>query len=49
MPGMNGRQLYEELATSLAGLKVIFLSGYTYDVIAEHGVLMQGVNLIPKP
>ena len=49
MPGMNGRQLYEELSASLTQLKVIFLSGYTFDVIAEHGILLQGTHLISKP
>ena len=49
MPGLNGKQLYESLAATIPGMKVLFLSGYTYDVIVEHGMLMQGVNLISKP
>ena len=49
MPGMNGKQLYENLAPILQGLKVIFISGYTQDVIAKHGDLIHGMNLISKP
>ena len=49
MPGMNGKQLYENLAPILPGLKVIFISGYTQDVIAKHGDLIHGMNLISKP
>lgn len=49
MPDMNGRQVYEHISRMIPGLKVIFISGYTRDVIAEHGILMQGVNFLPKP
>jgi CheY-like chemotaxis protein len=49
MPGINGRQLFERLAVDIPGLKVIFMSGYPYDVIMDHGVLMRGINFISKP
>ncbi|MGA2502032.1 MAG: response regulator [Tepidisphaeraceae bacterium] len=49
MPGMNGRQLYERLAAMKPDLKVLFMSGYTENVIAEHGILDAGVNFIQKP
>jgi PAS domain S-box-containing protein len=49
MPDMNGRQVYEHASRIMSGLKVIFISGYTREVIAEHGILMQGVNFLPKP
>ena len=49
MPGMNGRALAEELARRRPGLKVIFMSGYTADVIGRQGTLDPGMTLIQKP
>jgi PAS domain S-box-containing protein len=49
MPEMNGRKLYETLAKTRPGLRVLYMSGYTDDVIASHGVLDDGVELIQKP
>lgn len=49
MPASNGRQLQERLSADIPGLKVIFMSGYPYDVIVDHGVLMQGISFISKP
>jgi PAS domain S-box-containing protein len=49
MPGLNGRQLYEQLLARQPGLKVLYMSGYTDDVIANRGVLEEGVQFIQKP
>ncbi len=49
MPGMNGRQLCECLRVSRPGLRCLFMSGYTADVLAPHGVLESGVELLQKP
>ena len=49
MPGMNGRQLCERLRTLKPGLRTLFMSGYTQDAIAHHGVLEEGISFIPKP
>jgi len=49
MPEMNGRYLFNELQALKPNLKCIFMSGYTTDVIAHHGVLDDGVNFIQKP
>ena len=49
MPQMNGQQLVEHLQPLLPGLKVLFLSGYTANVIAHHGVLHEGVIFLGKP
>ncbi len=49
MPGMSGRELAEIIQKERPGIKVIFMSGYTEDSIAIHGVLKQGINYIPKP
>jgi two-component system, cell cycle sensor histidine kinase and response regulator CckA len=49
MPGMNGRELYEKAIEILPELRVLYMSGYTDNVIAHHGVLKEGVQLIQKP
>ena len=49
MPVMNGRDLFKKAAEKYAGLKVLFMSGYTDNVIAHRGVLDQGVDFIQKP
>jgi two-component system cell cycle sensor histidine kinase/response regulator CckA len=49
MPEMNGRELARVLASFLPGLKLLFMSGYTANVIAHHGVLDEGVHFIQKP
>ena len=49
MPGQNGRDLAWTLRAVLPGLKCLFMSGYTSDVIAHHGVLEKGVFFIAKP
>ena len=49
MPGMNGRALSEQLLQAHPDVKCLFMSGYTEDVIAHHGILDQGLNFISKP
>ena len=49
MPGMSGRELAETIRKGRPDIKVIFMSGYTENIIARHGVLEQGINYIPKP
>ncbi len=49
MPDMNGRELAETLLARHPKLKVLFMSGYTADVIAHHGILDEGVHYIQKP
>jgi two-component system cell cycle sensor histidine kinase/response regulator CckA len=49
MPGMNGRELAERMKSSRPDMKVLFVSGYTGDAIARHGVLGKGVNFLEKP
>ncbi|MDP3480535.1 MAG: ATP-binding protein, partial [Desulfoprunum sp.] len=49
MPGMNGRNLFERLRPELPGLKVLFMSGYTTNVIMHHGVIDEGVHFLQKP
>jgi two-component system, cell cycle sensor histidine kinase and response regulator CckA len=49
MPGMNGQQLSQKLLPICPELRLLFISGYTANVIAHHGVLDQGVDFIQKP
>ena len=49
MPGMNGKELAHLLARRLPGLKILFMSGYTPNVIAHKGVLSDDINFIQKP
>ncbi len=49
MPEMDGRQLADQLQTLYSDIKIHFMSGYTADVIAHHGVLAEGVHFIQKP
>ncbi len=49
MPEMNGRDLAKNLLSLYPHLKRLFMSGYTADMIAHHGVLDEGVHFIQKP
>ncbi|MBI5604423.1 MAG: PocR ligand-binding domain-containing protein [Deltaproteobacteria bacterium] len=49
MPEMNGRELAKNLISLYPGLKRLFMSGYTANVIAHHGVLDEGIHFIQKP
>lgn len=49
MPDMNGRDLANTLQSLHSPLNSLFMSGYTADIIASHGVLEEGVNFIQKP
>jgi PAS domain S-box-containing protein len=49
LPEMNGRELSKQLQSLYSDLKILFISGYTADVIAHRGVLEEGVCFLPKP
>jgi PAS domain S-box-containing protein len=49
MPEMNGRDLARNLLPLYPHLKCLFMSGYTANVIAHHGVLDEGVQFLQKP
>ncbi len=49
MPGMNGRELLEKLQVKRPEIKTLYMSGYTEDVIAHHGILKHGTQFIQKP
>jgi two-component system cell cycle sensor histidine kinase/response regulator CckA len=49
MPGLGGRELAEQLLQSRPDLKIIFMSGYSEEAIADHGMLAPQVFLLQKP
>jgi PAS domain S-box-containing protein len=49
MPGMSGRELAETLATSRADIKVLYMSGYTDELVTQQGILSPGLQLLEKP
>ena len=49
MPGQDGRAVVEELRRRHGGLRVLFVSGYSQDSIAQRGILEPGMRLPPKP
>jgi two-component system, cell cycle sensor histidine kinase and response regulator CckA len=49
MPEMGGAQLAEYLKRQHPKLKVVFISGYTEDAIAQRGTLLPGAPLLEKP
>ncbi len=49
MPGASGKQLAKQLCISHPETKVLFMSGYTDNVIVHHGILDRGTDLIEKP
>ena len=49
MPGLSGRELAGRLQAKRPDMKVIFMSGYTDEIIARQGVLDEGVTFLQKP
>ena len=49
MPEMSGRDFSDQLRTHYPEIKTLFMSGYTSNVIAHHGILDEGVHFIQKP
>jgi PAS domain S-box-containing protein len=49
MPELSGKELCERLRVVRPHLEVLYMSGYTADVIAHHGILEDGVHFIQKP
>jgi two-component system, cell cycle sensor histidine kinase and response regulator CckA len=49
MPGMSGRQLAERIQSKWPQTKVVYMTGYTDDMVMPHKVLEPGVQLLQKP
>ncbi len=49
MPGKNGKEVLDEIALLHPGVKAIFMSGYTGDVVIDKGVREESVDFLQKP
>jgi PAS domain S-box-containing protein len=49
MPEMNGPELYARLSAVRAGIKALFMSGYTADAVSQRGAIAEGMQFIQKP
>ncbi len=49
MPNKSGKETYEELKKIKRDLRAIFMSGYTFDIIAQKGLLEEGIDFMSKP
>jgi FixJ family two-component response regulator len=49
LPGTSGREIARQLVAARPQLRVLYMSGYTDDVIVQHGVLEPGLAFLQKP
>ena len=49
MPGINGRELAKRALKKYPGIRVLYMSGYTGDVISHSGILDEGIQFVQKP
>jgi hypothetical protein len=49
MPGMSGLELAARLKPLRPDMKTLFVSGYQHDILEQHGLSTDDVNLLPKP
>ena len=49
MPGLNGRQVADALRAVRPAVKVLYMSGYSDQVLAQRGCLAPGIELLEKP
>jgi len=49
MPGGNGKEVFDEISRINPGVKAIFMSGYTGDVVIGKGIKEEGVDFLQKP
>jgi len=49
LPGVSGRELAKRLTSRYPKMRVLFMSGYTFNVIAQGGMLEEGVVFLQKP
>lgn len=49
LPGASGREIAKQVVASHPSVRVLYMSGYSDDVIGRHGVLEPGLAFVQKP
>lgn len=49
MPGMSGKELAELIRAEYPDIKILFMSGYTDELLGHHGILEEGIHFLEKP
>jgi len=49
LPSMDGKALSLMIKEKCPDVKIIYMSGYTDDIVSHYGVLEEGINFIQKP
>src|SRR5262249_7514599 len=49
MPQMRGSELWQKVRALRPEIRILFMSGYTWDVVVRHGVVEESVSFIQKP
>ena len=49
MPRKNGKEAFDEIRAIKSGIKTLFMSGYTADIISRKGIDTEGLEFISKP
>jgi FixJ family two-component response regulator len=49
MPNMNGKEAYNLISAKNPAVRIIFMSGYTADIIQNKGIVDEDINFIHKP
>jgi len=49
MPKKNGKEVADEIKKIYPGIKVLFVSGYTSEIVHEKGIIDIGLNFLSKP
>jgi FixJ family two-component response regulator len=49
LPGLNGKEIFNEVVKHFPVTRVLYMSGYTEDRVATRGILDEGIAFIQKP
>ena len=49
MPEMNGKEFVQKVNKFLQGVKVLYVSGYTFEHLVKDGEIKDGINFLQKP
>jgi len=49
MPGIDGKEIADFIKSKNKNIKILFVSGYTDEKIAKHGIIPDGINFLQKP